>query len=103
MVVDAAFLEHAQREAFRALATELQLPMAIVDCGAPAAVLRARLQARAAAGADPSEADAGVLERQMARRQALTPQEQVCALRVAADLPFDAASLWQRIAQLRAR
>jgi aminoglycoside phosphotransferase family enzyme/predicted kinase len=101
VVVDAAFLEHAQREAFGALAAELQLPLTVVDCGAPAAVLRARLQARAAAGADPSEADAGVLERQMARRQELTPHERACAVRVAADAPFDAAALWQRIVQPR--
>ena len=53
-----------ERLRFRDLARERGAHFALVVCGAPADVLRARVAARAAAGTDPSEAGLDVLERQ---------------------------------------
>jgi predicted kinase len=60
VVLDAAFLLRAERDAAHALARELQVPFAILDCQAPPEVLRQRLRARSG---DASEADVDVLDR----------------------------------------
>ncbi len=60
VILDAAFLLRAERAQACALARGLDVPFYIVDCDAPLAVLKNRLQAR---GADASEANAAVLER----------------------------------------
>ena len=62
-IVDAAFLRHEERERFAALAAELGVPFAIVDCEAALPLLRQRVVARQASGSDASEADVAVLER----------------------------------------
>lgn len=74
-VADAAFLRHEDRARFAALAAERHLPFTILDCRAPLALLQARVAARAAQGADPSEADEQVLDRLIATRSPLTPLE----------------------------
>ncbi len=75
-VVDAAFLRREERRAFRVLAQELGVANALVACEAPLDVLRARVATRAAGGADASEADLTVLERQIAWREELDQDEQ---------------------------
>ena len=60
VILDAAFLRFAERQAARALARELGVPFSILACEAPLPVLRERLRARRG---DASEADAAVLER----------------------------------------
>ena len=60
VILDAAFLRRAERTEALALARTLDVPFSIVACQAPLPVLRARLLGRRG---DPSEADAGVLER----------------------------------------
>ncbi len=72
VIVDAAFLRQGERAAARALADELRVPFAILDCQAPPQVLRARLRARRG---DASEADVAVLERLETVAQPLTPAE----------------------------
>ncbi|MCC6473948.1 MAG: AAA family ATPase [Burkholderiales bacterium] len=74
-IVDAAFLRRSEREDFRRLAQELRVPMRIVDCRAPLAVLRARIAAREREARDASEADLAVLERQLAAEEPLGEQE----------------------------
>lgn len=74
-IVDAAFLKREERLRFRALAGELDLRHALVACEAPPEVLRARVAARAADGADPSEAGVEVLERQFGWRESLGAEE----------------------------
>ena len=88
VIVDASFLKHAQRAAFRALAQELGVPFVIANFTAPNDVLRARVAARAAQGGDASEATLAVLEAQIAARDALTPDELGCT--VTADFGCDA-------------
>nr|WP_235839846.1 bifunctional aminoglycoside phosphotransferase/ATP-binding protein [Derxia lacustris] len=95
VIVDAAFLRRAERDAFRALAAGRALPFAILDCRADPALLGARLAARAAAGNDPSEADAAVLARQQATQEALAPDE-AGVIAVDSGGAVDAAALARR-------
>ncbi|HEY5717268.1 MAG TPA: AAA family ATPase [Motiliproteus sp.] len=75
VIVDAAFLREAQRRPFFEVAARLQLPIQLIECSAPTATLIERVQARAAAGGDPSEATVAVLQEQLATREPLTPAE----------------------------
>lgn len=74
-IVDAAFLQRSQRDVFRALAAELHVPFVIFHCHAPPAVLRQRIERRAAARSDASEADLAVLEHQLRTAEPLGPEE----------------------------
>lgn len=76
VVLDAAFLRVAEREAAAALARERHVPWRIVHCEAPPDVLRERLRTRSG---DASEADEGTLAVLQAAEEPLTAQE---ALRV---------------------
>ena len=82
VVVDAAFLRRAEREAFRSLAERLDARFVILDFHAPLEVLRGRVAERGARGDDASEAGVSVLERQIATREPLTPAETAVAVTV---------------------
>jgi len=75
VIVDAAFLRRDERDALRALARSLGAAATIVECTAPAPVLRERLARRAAEGRDPSDATAEVLALQERVREPLAPDE----------------------------
>ena len=96
VIVDAAFLRRAERQAFRALAAGLQVPFAILDCRASEAQLRRRVAARSARGGDASEANLDVLERQLAFLEPLDAGERAIALEVATDEAVDPMSLAAR-------
>ncbi|HJV96167.1 MAG TPA: AAA family ATPase [Albitalea sp.] len=81
-IVDAAFLRRDEREQFRALADELKLPFAILDCDAPLALLRERVRAREERRDDASEAGVAVLEQLNALREPLSDAERAQAIRV---------------------
>ena len=72
VVLDAAFLLRAERARAQALAHELQVPYIILDCQAPAEVLRERLRSRRH---DASEADIDVLDRLAAVAEPLDGEE----------------------------
>ena len=74
-IVDGAFLQAWQRDAFRKLAKLRQVPFLIVDCIASEATLRARVAGRARAGTDASEADLAVLAQQLQSAQPLSGDE----------------------------
>jgi uncharacterized protein len=74
-VVDATFLDAAERASFRALAERLRAPFHLLRCAAPVAELERRIEARAAAGEDASEATVEVLAGQLARMTPLTREE----------------------------
>jgi hypothetical protein len=93
VIVDAAFLQHAQREAFRELAEELQSPFVLLDFHAPDQVLRERIMARLRRGGDASEADLVVMEHQLATQEPLTQDEQARAIRIDAERPPDVAAI----------
>jgi aminoglycoside phosphotransferase family enzyme/predicted kinase len=61
VVVDAALLRQHERQCLRELARHHGAAFALVQCVAPAALLQARIQARAQAGDDPSDATLAVL------------------------------------------
>jgi uncharacterized protein len=75
VIVDAAFLWRAERDAFRALARELGAAFLIVSCRASQAELRRRVERREAAMSDASEAGIAVLENQIATQEPLAPDE----------------------------
>lgn len=77
VVVDATFLQRAQREAFRRLAEQTGSAFHILDCShASEEILVERLIRRQAAGTDPSEATPEVLKSQLNHIEPLEPQEQ---------------------------
>ena len=75
VLVDATFLEIAQRERFRSLADEHRVPFAILHIEASGPELRRRIARRARAGADASEATIAVLDRQLQTQDALRSEE----------------------------
>lgn len=91
VVVDATFLKRVQRDEFRALATKLGVPFAILDFRASEETLKVRVRQRAASGKDASEADLAVLEKQLAGGEA--PREDEEALVVDTESPIDSGSL----------
>jgi hypothetical protein len=96
VIVDAAFLRSDERDDFRRLAQELHVPFTLLDCQAPAALLRERVRARAERGDDASEAGLAVLERQLATAEPLRPDEAADALALDSAGPCDAAALAAR-------
>ena len=70
VLVDAAFLNSAQRDLFRKLAARLGVAFAVLACTAPRPVLEARVAARERSGDDPSEAGLEVLHAQLAGLEA---------------------------------
>jgi aminoglycoside phosphotransferase family enzyme len=87
-LVDGAFLRRWQRDMFRELAAERELPFVIVDCVASEATLKARVSARASAGKDASEADVAVLAHQLSTGDALACDELRFTLSCDAEGPF---------------
>jgi aminoglycoside phosphotransferase family enzyme/predicted kinase len=71
VIVDAAFLRHADRENFLAASHRLGVPAAIVTCAAPHDLLRARIRERIARATDASEASVAVLDRQIGEYEPL--------------------------------
>jgi hypothetical protein len=96
VIVDAAFLRASERGVFRALASELGVRFTILHCTADEARLRERVASRSASGADASEADLNVLERQLQYREPLTAEERAFAIDVVTDGPVDANALRDR-------
>ena len=74
-LIDATFLKRVQRDVFRALAERLHVPFVILDCSAPASLLRERVTTRAAEARDASEATIAVLERQLQQCEPVSEEE----------------------------
>jgi len=87
VVVDATFLRQAQRDAFRHLAAQLNVPCTILEFRAHAETLRRRVAQRSAEANDASEADLAVLHEQLATLEPLTAEEQASALTIDTDAP----------------
>ncbi len=75
VVIDAAFLKHRQRQAFRELGRELAIPFVIVSIQCDADLLRQRIRQRRQLGQDASEADLAVLAQAEASAEALQGDE----------------------------
>jgi aminoglycoside phosphotransferase family enzyme/predicted kinase len=74
-IVDATFLRKRHRDLLRQVASDLGVPFAILDCSAPAAVLRERIAKRIDSGNDASDATRAVLDRQLSTEEPLTQEE----------------------------
>lgn len=75
VIVDATFLRHADRLRFQNLARDLNVPFHIIPFEADEQVLRERIQQRALAGNDASDATVAVMEAQRASAEPLTDDE----------------------------
>lgn len=75
VIVDATFLRKKQRDRFRALAAESDVPFLLLDCQAAPEELRRRVLQRSSAGTDASEATLAVLERQLETAEPLLTEE----------------------------
>lgn len=82
VIVDATFLQREERDHFRQLAGEQRVPFTILEFRADPATLQQRVNARATAGGDASEADNAVLQQQLAHYRLLGEEEQVETLTI---------------------
>lgn len=80
VIVDAAFLKRAHRDAFRRIASGNGVPFAMASCVAQEATLRERIVKRDSEGKDASEAGVAVLERQLATQDPLEKDESELAI-----------------------
>jgi len=87
LICDATFLLRHQRRRMLELAARLGARCLILPCSCPEAEARNRIRLRAAAGSDPSEADAAVFEQQLQRLEPLSAVE----LELALHGPWDSA------------
>jgi aminoglycoside phosphotransferase family enzyme/predicted kinase len=92
-IVDAAFLQRSERDDFRRLAAEWQVPFTILHCHAPPQVMRQRIELRQETGQDASDATVQVLDRQLSQSTGLEPDELVHVLDAATDQNLDLSAL----------
>ena len=92
VIVDATFLQRADRQLLLDLAVTCRVPVRILDFTVPVALLRERLRARAAVPGELSEADEAVLEFQLAHAEPLSAAEEELAIKVAAGTGVDAVA-----------
>ena len=100
VIIDATYLQSAQRKAACRIAEETGVPFLILDCQAPEAVIAGWLEQRQQEGSDPSDATLEVIQAQQASREALDAAEQSLSKRVDTN---DAASLDSLVEQIRQR
>jgi predicted kinase len=87
VIVDAAFLDSTDRRLFRALATRLNVPWAIVSCEADPITLSQRVADRVREHKDASDATLSVLDAQLREMQPFEAEEERCVIHVATDEP----------------
>ena len=80
VIVDAAFVLHAEREGFRALAQELDVPFVIASLQTDAALLAERLAQRSSRGNDASEANVAVMQKLQVVQEPLRDAERVATV-----------------------
>jgi uncharacterized protein len=80
VIVDATFLRPEDRLPWRELAGAAGLPLRVIRCRAPPALLEERIDRRRALATDASEADLNVLEWQRRRGAALAPEERAAVI-----------------------
>lgn len=75
VIVDAGFLDPADRELFHGLAKQLQITRMIISCQADRDTLLSRVEERAKKGKDPSDADRKIVEAQLRDIKPLSADE----------------------------
>ena len=99
VVIDATYLKREQRDAASQVAQACAMPLLILDCRAPEAVIAQWLAQRTAEGKDPSDATLAVIKAQQASREALTADEIAHCKSIDTNDPTSLASLVTRIQQ----
>jgi predicted kinase len=89
VIVDASFLDRAERNRFRDLAGKVGSDFSIVSVSAAREELHRRLERRQRDSTDPSEADVAVLGYQLEHEDALDADERDYVIDVATDTPLD--------------
>ncbi len=102
-IVDAACLQHWQRDLLRGVARAAGVTCLNLAVTAPVAVLRARISQRQAAGNDPSDAELTVLEQQLQNREALEADELRDTIELASGEQDPQACCRQALAALEAK
>jgi aminoglycoside phosphotransferase family enzyme/predicted kinase len=74
-IVDATFLKRSDRQRFKKIAAQCQLPHVMVSCEAPEKILRERIIQRGKRQNDPSEANLEVLQRQLQSQDIIDQHE----------------------------
>ena len=97
VIVDAAFLQRWQRRMFEDLATRLAIPWVILDCQAPEALLKARVQHRRMEASDISDADDAVLQYQLRTTQPLEVHEREASISIEAHAHIDLQTLMNQL------
>ncbi len=97
VIIDASFLQRAQRLRVIDLANRLRVPFALVVATAATDELERRLRARTLEGSDASEADIEVLKHQLATADSLADKEKSCAVFVATDKTVDAGQVIRNV------
>jgi predicted kinase len=82
VIVDAAFLDATDREAFQKLAQQLRAGFAIASCQADPITLASRILQRGREHADPSDATLAVLDSQLRNLQPFSANEQQYVIEV---------------------
>ncbi len=103
VILDATFLDRAERQRARLMAEAAGATFVIVDFQARDDTLRARVQQRAQRGDDASDADVAVLEAQLSHRQPLQDDERDAVQVFDAEPAFDPARVDERWAALLQR
>jgi len=97
VIVDAAFLRREQRAKLERVAGERGAPYVVLDVRATEATLRRRMAARLEGSHDASEADAEILDHQIASREGLDAAEQAACIAVDTEAPLGFDVLCERI------
>jgi len=93
IIVDAAFLRHAQRQPFAQLAEQLSVPFRILDFEAGPEIMKQRIRERQATRRDASEADLAVLEHQLQHHDPLDAEESRLAIHIDTGHSLDYSAL----------
>lgn len=97
VVVDATYLKHAQRQQAAGVAENCGVPLLILDCQAPDAIIAGWLAMRQGDGKDPSDATTEVIAAQQSSREPLSADEQRLAQPVLTHDKGSMNSLTERI------
>jgi predicted kinase len=97
VLIDAAFLQHEQRQRFRNLADELNIPFLVLHFTAPNELLIQRVTQRQQENKDASEANRHVLEAQISHQHPPASEEQPLTLEIDSSDNIDFSMLAQHI------
>ncbi len=97
VIIDATFLKQAQRQQFKIVAGELNVPFIILHFHAKEALLRQWVIARNEKGGDPSEADISVLEYQIKTQEPLNEEELLNTVTIDSSNEVDIRSAYKKI------